>query len=143
MLALLMLGLQAATPAASDPAPTSTTPTHFSILAPVCRREPGDPDIVVCNTADDGARLPLPDDRRPPDHPVPINPNRTGIGALAATATPCAATQWGCEVGFGPPVMPIVNGAIGLVKSALAKKPDKTGRVAIPLDDPPLKPLEP
>jgi len=143
MLALLMLGLQAATPAASDTASTPTTPTHFSILAPVCRRAPGDPDIVVCNTPDDGARLPLPDDRGPPDHPVPINPNRTGIGALAATATPCAATQWGCEVGFGPPVMPIVNGAIGLVKSALAKKPDKTGRVAIPLDDPPLKPLEP
>jgi hypothetical protein len=137
MLALVaMIAMQAAAP--------PSVPQRFSILAPqTCRRDPDDADIVVCDSVEDSARLPLPDDRGPPDHAVPSNPNRTGIGALAASSTPCAATQWGCQVGFGPPIAPIVNAAVGLVKSALAKKPDKTGRVDIPLDDPPLKPLEP
>ena len=132
MIAAALLLLQAA-PATTPPA----VPQKFSILAPACRHDDPDPDIVVCGSLEDAARLPLPDDRAPPDHGVPSNRSRTGIGALAATATPCAATQWGCEVGFGPPVMPIVNAAVGLVKSTFAKKPDKRGRIAIPLDDAP------
>ena len=117
-------------------------PQRFSILeSPECVRQAPDSDIVVCGNADPTSpRLPLPDDRGPPDHPIPSNPNLTGIGALAATSTPCAATQWGCQVGFGPPLAPIINGAVGLAKSVFAKKPDKTGRIAIPLDDPPPKP---
>lgn len=118
-------------------------PQRFSILAPACPRNDPDTDIVVCGSPEGSARLPLPDERGPPDHGVPSNPYRTGIGALAASATPCAATQWGCQVEFGPPIMPIVKGAAGLVKSALAKKPDKSGRIDIPLDEPPIPPLEP
>lgn len=119
-------------------------PQRFSILAPPqCARQAPDSDIVVCGANGGEQRLPLPDERGPPDRPMPSNPNRTGIGALDVAATPCAALQGGCQVGFGPPIMPIINGAVGLVKSALAKKPDKTGRVDIPLEDPPLRPLEP
>jgi len=120
-------------------------PQRFSILsAPQCVKEAPDSDIIVCaNAQTDSPRLPLRDDRGPPDRPIPSNPNLTGVGALAATATPCAATQWGCQVGFGPPIAPIINGAVGLAKSALARKPDRTGRIAIPLDDAPPTPEEP
>lgn len=85
-------------------------------------------------------RLPLPDERGPPDGPVASNPNLTGSGALAAEATPCAARQGGCTVGFGPPIVPIVAALVGAVKSGLAKHPDKSHRVAIPLDDAPPPP---
>jgi hypothetical protein len=97
----------------------------------------GSKDVVVCARPNQEQRLPLPDERGPPDGPVPVNPNMTGSGALAAEATPCAAHQGGCTVGFGPPIVPIVAALVGAVKSGLAKHPDKSNRVAIPLDDAP------
>lgn len=73
-----------------------------SVLADGCGNTPGtaDGDIVVCGTSLDQPRLPDPENRGPPDGPVASNPNRTGIGALRAEATPCAATQRGCPGGL-------------------------------------------
>jgi len=134
---LLVLGQTQPTP---TPA-TSSAPTQqsWSILTPPdCpEAKPGDKTIIVCApNPQTAARLPLPEERGPPDHPIPSNPNLTGIGALSVEGTPCAAMQRGCQVGFGPPIAPIVAGAIALAKTAFAKKPDKTGRIPIDLTDP-------
>ena len=131
---LVALALQAAAQAQPATSPAAI-PQRFSILQPHCEPS-GDPDdIIVCSRGPDGQRLPLPDERAPPNG-AGANRERTGVGALALQSTPCAATQWGCTVGFGPPIMPIVAGAVSAVKSAFAKHPDKSNRVAIPLDDP-------
>jgi hypothetical protein len=130
-LVALLLGAQAAPPA--DPKPGET----FSILAdpvPDCPKYAN--DIVVCARSNQEQRLPLPDDRWPPDGPIPSNRYVTGTGALAAEGKPCGASMKGCTVGFGPPVMPIAKALVDTAKDVFAKKPDKTGRVPIPLDDP-------
>lgn len=164
---LVALLIQAATVAPD-------VPQQFSILAPpACTRRSPETDIVVCGSTNAEQRLPLPEERGPPDRAMPSNPNGTGIGALNAAATPCAATQWGCQVGANPlgpvvmavravgklinpssdcctadqqtdPVTLVADGAKG-VASLFKKKQvvDKSGRVAIPLEDPPLRPLEP
>jgi hypothetical protein len=115
------------------------TPQRFSILVPDQRcydRRVDDQDVVVCAKATtDSQRLPFPDEATPTG-PVASNPNLTGTAALAATGTPCAATQFGCQVGFGPPLVPIIKGLVGLVKDATAKKPDKRGRVPIDISEP-------
>ncbi|SEM71429.1 hypothetical protein SAMN05192583_0961 [Sphingomonas gellani] len=131
--ALVLFAGQAGTPPASSKQPV---PERFSVLTQNCPPAHSDTEVVVCGDGTSGARLPLPDDRGPPDHPTPSNPKIDGAGALAASATPCAATQGGCQVGIGPPPE-LINAAIGAIKSAFAKKPDKRGRVAIPLDDTP------
>ncbi len=132
MIASLLLVLLQAASATSAPKPDS-----WSILAPRgvnCETRTTDHgDIVVCDRADSGQRLPL-FEKEPGATPHGVNPDLTGTGALAAEGTPCAATQRGCLVGFGPPIVPIVKGAVSAVKSALAAKPDKRGRVPIPLD---------
>ncbi len=130
---ILALLLQAAAASVAPP-----VPQRFSILADPCARTSEDGrDIVVCgSTAASTPRLPLPDERGPPDHPVASNPDLSAVRALALENTPCAATQKGCQVGIGPPVMPIARAAVGAVKSLLAKKPDKRGRVPILFDDP-------
>ena len=133
---LLAFALQAA---AAATAPASG---KFSILVPVaaaepCARRPGRDteghDIIVCADPLPSQKLPYPDEIVP-DGPVPSNPYRSGAAALAAQATPCPISR-NCVVGFGPPIMPILKGAAGLAKRAFARKPDKTGRVPIPLDD--------
>ena len=113
-------------------------PERFSILVDPCATQTRDGnEIVVCGgPAANSPRLPLPDERGPPDHAVASNPNLTAVRALELSDTPCAARQGGCQVGFGPPIAPIAKAAVGLIKSALAKKPDKTGRVPIDLDGP-------
>ncbi|WP_380781452.1 hypothetical protein [Sphingomonas sp. R86520] len=131
MYALLLTALlQAATP---DP-----VPQRFSILVDPCAAASKDGnEIVVCGApATSSPRLPMRDDRGPPDHAVASNPELSAERALNLANTPCAASQRGCQVGFGPPIVPIAKAAVGLVKSALAKKPDKTGRVRIDLDGP-------
>jgi hypothetical protein len=161
--ALLLAGQLLATPATPLPsARTRSTPPQRIILTN-CPVGTGD-DIVVCGTPD-SPRLPLPDDRGPPDHPVPSNPDMTSIGALAAEATPCAATQWGCKssvnVGamatalvrlVGKVIDPdsccdqpgdatdpgkLIADTVGGVRKIFARKPDKSGRVPIDLDAPP------
>lgn len=166
----LLIAAQSGSTVTSGATTTPPVPERFSILLPECRAdEPA--TILVCGQREGAARLPLPDDAGPPDRGVPSNRDRTGIGALAASAPPCATLQGGCQVGvnvLGPPVAAIrlltklINprndccasgeatsplalardGYTG-IKGAFARKPDKSGRVAIPLDDPPLRPLEP
>ena len=142
---LLIFAFQAT---AAAPAQKTDAPERFSILVPVgnerCARRPGDSDATVCGNPLPSQTLPYPNEVVP-NGPVPSNPYRTGVGALAAESTPCAVAAQGCIVGFGPPILPIVKGAAGLIGSAFRKKPDKTGRVPIPLDDsapPPIR-LEP
>jgi hypothetical protein len=142
ILALLLMAqatsAQAAPQAAAPKA--QAAPERFSVLAdpappcPETRDEKG--DIVVCAVNNQQQRLPLPDDA-PPEGPTPSNPYQTGTGALNAAATPCPISH-SCIVGFGPPIGPMVKGAVDLAKKAFAKKPDKTGRVAIDLDDEPV-----
>ena len=127
-------------------------------------------EIVVCGQgADSVPRLPLPGERGPPDRPMPSNPDVSGIGALNASIAPCATRSEGCTTGInilgmgtalirgvgklvdpnscyeepGEATNPIklVGDAVGAVGRSFKKKPDKAGRVAIPLDD--LPPPEP
>lgn len=138
---LLFLALQAAAvpPAVPAKATAAESPERFSILVPVanepCVRHVDGKDIVVCGNPLPSQTLPYPDEVVP-DGPTPSNPYKSGSGALAAQATPCPISR-SCVVGFGPPLVPIIKGAADLAKKAFAKKPDKTGRVAIPLDDAP------
>ncbi|MEG8020523.1 hypothetical protein [Sphingomonas aerolata] len=111
LVTLLALAQAGVTPAA-QPAATqvSSAPTEksWSILnppdCPVVKE--GDKTITVCAPGtQSGPRLPLPD-WGPPDRPVASNPNMTAIRALSLEGTPCAATQSGCQSGFGPPIAP-------------------------------------
>lgn len=140
---LLLLALQASTaPAPPPPDTAANTPERFSILVPVANepcvhRRPDKSadgkDIVVCGDPLPSQTLPYPDEIAP-DGPVPSNPYRSGAGALAAQGTPCPISR-SCVVGFGPPLAPVIKGAVDLAKKAFAKKPDKTGRVPIDLSD--------
>lgn len=133
----------------------ATPPQSFSILHEPCASS--GTEVVVCARKPD--RLPLPDERGPPDGPTPSNPDVTGTGALAPVA--CAARQRGCQVGvdvigMGVAAVRLVGklidpdscceepgeatNPVALVKDAIGavrKKPDKAGRVAIVLDAPP------
>ncbi len=146
---ILLLLLQVTTPVQTPDPHRGTPPARISILVdptPACSPPSDDgKDVVVCAQRDQQQRLPLRDQRGDPEGPVASNPELTGRGALAAEATPCAAHQGGCQVGFGPPIVPIVAALVGAVKSGLAKRPDKSNRVAIPLDDvpPPPSKIEP
>jgi len=143
----LLFALQTAP--ATAPAPAQPQPERWSILVPtpeqpcVPRPQAGRDDIVVCATNQPSPRLPDPTSV-PSSGPTPSNRYMTGSGALAAQATPCPISR-ACVVGFGPPIVPMIKDAVDLAKRAFAKKPDKTGRVAIPLDDsdPPTGHLEP
>lgn len=151
MLSPLLLILAQATPA--------PTPQRIDILTKQCPDPTGD-EVVVCGKAD-VARLPLPEERGPPDRPVPSNPDLAPTTALAAAAPPCATLQGGCQVGvdifgmgtaavrlLGKLVSPnsccdepgqSTNPAM-LIRNMLGglkKKPDKSNRVAIDLDAPP------
>jgi hypothetical protein len=130
--AILSVLMQVATPS------PSAAPERFSILVDPCAATSKDGnEIVVCGGPEaNSPRLPLPDERGPPDHAVASNPNLSAVRALDLSDTPCAARQGGCQVGFGPPIAPIAKAAVGLIKSALAKKPDKRGRVPIDLNGP-------
>jgi hypothetical protein len=140
---LLALVLAAAPQSSAKPPPV---PPRFSILVDPCARasDTAGRDVVVCGKGPT-PRLPLPDERGPPDHPVASNPELSGAGALAAQGTPCAARQGGCTVGFGGPVVAAaVNGLVTTVSDGLkdrhdraARRRDAGRRVAIPLDDGP------
>ena len=143
ILLALVLQAAAAPPATAQPAvhapsaaaPTAgATPQRFSILARQCGQRDDRGDIVVCANDTGGNRLPLPDEREPaPGRGA--NPELSGARALALQSTPCAARLGVCVVGFGPPLGPMVVAAAKALKTAFAKKPDKRGRIAIPLDD--------
>ena len=140
----LVIALQAAVPAA---APDSTAvPTRFSILAPQpCAPQDDTPqpekakdesaDIVVCADGKSPQSLPLPEEAGPPAGRG-ANRELSAAKVLALEGTPCAARQGGCTVGFGPPIMPMIGALAKAAKSAFAKKPDKSNRVAIDLSEP-------
>jgi hypothetical protein len=142
----------------------------WSILNDPCASARTRDEIVVCGKgAETVPRLPLPEERGPPDRPMPSNPDVTGIGALNASVAPCATRSEGCTTGInilgggtflvrgigklidpnscceepGEATNPIklVGDAIGGVGRAFRKKPDKSGRVAIDIDN--LPPPEP
>ena len=149
---LLLILAQAATVVAPPP-------QRIDILAPRCAQPTGD-DVVVCGQRET-ARLPLPGERGPPDHPVPGNPDVSGTGALAMSVNPCATLQGGCQAGVN--IFGLATAAARLVgkivdpnsccdepgqatnhgalirdaAGALRKKPDKSNRVAIDLNAPP------
>jgi hypothetical protein len=123
------------------------TPERFSILVDPCASASDDKgtDIIVCGRPEKiSPRLPLRDFRGVPDRPMPSNPDMLASVALNGkpVGNECGAYGEDCPIGLGGYLLPkVVDGAVGLVKSALAKKPDKRGRVPILLDDPvPSKP---
>lgn len=138
---------------------------RWSVLADPCASDQTNGDqIVVCGKGEQAPRLPLPGERGPPDRPMPSNPNLTGIGALEASSAPCAARVGGCQVGvdlFGGATalvrgvgklidpnscceepgesrnfIKLVSDAGKGVGRAFKKKPDKSNRVPIDLNDP-------
>ncbi len=116
----------------------ANTPQRFSVLVDPCASASNDGgDVVVCGRPDKLApRLPLPQFRGPPDHPTPSNPYlRPSVALNGATiGNECGAYGEGCPVGGGGYAIPkLLGGAAGLIKGALAKRPDKRGRVAIDL----------
>lgn len=173
LLAMLLFGM----PLQENAAPPATRATvnapeqaangaqRWSVLAEPCAAAPAGADqIVVCGKDVNAPRLPLPAERGPPDRPMPSNPDRTGIGALNAVETPCAARVGGCQVGVdifgaattlvrgvGKVISPdscceepgesrnffkLIGDAGKGVGRAFKKKPDKSNRVPIDLNDP-------
>lgn len=150
----------------SEPEVAADGTQRWSILVDPCASVQGDgTEIVVCGAASaENPRLPLPAERGPPDRPVPSNPYLTGSGALAATIAPCPTRSEGCTTGLdlfgggtflvraiGKIVDPdscceepgeatridlLGRDAVRGVKGLFRKKPDKSKRIPIPLDDP-------
>lgn len=97
-------------------------------------------DVVVCATDLPDQTVPLPLEYTYTT-PRPSNPDLSGTGALAASVTPCAATQTGCPTGLD--VMPLLfKGAAALVEEAkyAARKRDKRPRIPIDISESPAKP---
>ncbi|PAX07158.1 hypothetical protein [Sphingomonas lenta] len=140
---LLLLAAQTAAPVVPPP------PERFSILAPVGPQkcaprevsEGEEGDVVVCATDLPDQTIPYPQEYVG-NRPRPSNPDLSGTGALAAEGTPCATTQGGCQVGFGPPIMPVVAAIVDEVKWATRKR-DKRPRVPIDLSEPTARKLTP
>jgi len=137
MIALLLIALQATQ--AAPPPPATLGTERFSILA----RDPCPPsagareDVIVCGRRQADDRIPdVPGEE--PRGPTPSNPELTGIGALRASGTPCAASQWGCQTGvniLGPAMLLANEARIGISK-LVDKSRDKSNRVPIALDGP-------
>lgn len=142
---------------------------RWSVLADPCASaRQGTKEIVVCGQVAEQPRLPIPGERGPPDRPVPSNPDISGSGALAATGAPCATLSQGCTTGVdlfggGTALVRLVGklidpgsccedpgeatNVIGLVRDGARavgrvgkKKPDKSKRIPILLDDLPPEP---
>jgi hypothetical protein len=172
LMVLALIAAQDAPGTQNAPAQSADGKQSWSILADPCPSPLGrkQDEILVCaKGAQPDPRLPLPDERGPPDRPMPSNPDVTGIGALNASIAPCATRSEGCTTGInilgmgtalirgvgmlanpgscceepGEATNPVklVGDAIGGIGRAFKKKPDKTGRIAIALND--LPPPEP
>ncbi|WHU01158.1 hypothetical protein [Sphingomonas sp. NIBR02145] len=172
LVVLALIAAQDAPGTVNQPRQAADGKQSWSILNDPCTSGPPrkQNEILVCGQgADSVPRLPLPDERGPPDRPMPSNPDVTGIGALNASIAPCATRSEGCTTGInifgmgtalirgigkivdpnscceepGESTNPVklVGDAIGGVGRVFRKKPDKSGRVAIDLDN--LPPPEP
>ncbi len=152
-----------AQPAGPAQAVASVQPQRWSILVDPCASARTKDEIVVCGQREQQPRLPLPTERGIPDRPMPGNPDVSGAGAMAMTLAPCATRSEGCgtginlfgagttlirgvgklidpnscceEPGEGSDFFKLVGDAAGAVARPFRKKADKSGRVAIPLDD--------
>ena len=137
MIGLALLLLPAATPAAAPPAPK-----QWSILQDACAAASDEQgkDIVVCGHPDNIApRLPLPQFRGPPDHPVASNPDLSAAVALDGPSGrgECGGYGENCPVAGGGYVVPkLVAGALDLAQNGFKKRHYKDKGVPIPLDDP-------
>lgn len=126
MIVPLLLALQAA----------PAVPQRFSILADDCAApRSADDQIVVCGRNGPPApRLPLPDERPPPDIPrQPTGDPRAGL----ENANNGACAFRGCQVGVMLPIIPVAKAGVDAIRRALAPKVDKSKRVAIDLDSAP------
>ena len=149
---VLALLLQAA-PAAAAPVTRATAapPERFSILLSDCARAATDNrDVVVCGgDTTTTQRLPMPEDA--PPTPGYVKPDSGDYRDNAGHyGTPCAASQGGCQVGFGPPIMPMIAAGVRGVQNALAnnreakaRRRDGDRRQPIDLSDAPVGRLEP
>ena len=98
-------------------AATAAPPPSFSILYDPCKPT-GGRDVVVCGK--DGTtsdRLPLPDDAPPTPNYVKPDSGDYRDNAMNL-ATPCAARQAGCQVGFGPPILPAIVAGVKALGNA-------------------------
>ncbi|MDR6850256.1 MAG: hypothetical protein V4522_00960 [Pseudomonadota bacterium] len=167
MLLLLLAAQSASPAASPPAAPTSFSILQPVPDEPCVRRgsKNTDPDdIVVCGKPLPSQALPYPNEAVL-DEPRPSNPDLRGTGALALEATPCAGRSGGCgsgidlfgmgtaavrlvqkavapgscceEPGEGTNVFRLAKDTVGGVKRAFRKKPDKSRRVPILLDDTP------
>jgi hypothetical protein len=160
MLLATLLALAAQDASVARPETAADGTKRWSILIQDCPPPP-EGQIVVCGS---NAAPPLPFPDTPPDRPVPSNPNLSGSGALAATVSPCATRSEGCTTGvdlFGMATFAVravgklidpgscceepgeatnpallVKDAVRAAKRVGRKKPDKSMRVPIPMDDP-------
>ncbi len=135
-IALLLL-VQAA---AASPAPPATEPKRWSILNDACAAASDQgKDIIVCGHVDAiTPRLPLPQFRGPPDHPVASNPDLSAVVALNGPpgSGECGAYGEECPVGGGGYLAPkLVEAAVDLAHG-LKKRRYKDKGVSIPLDEP-------
>ena len=126
---VLALLLQAAAVAPPVTRASAAPPERFSILLSDCEKAAtaSGHDVVVCgNDRVSGQRLPLPDDAPPtPGYVKPdsgdYRDNRGGGGS-------CAAQMGGCQVGFGPPIMPMVAAGVQGIKNTLANNREARAR---------------
>lgn len=140
---IILFALLLASPQATPPA----APDRFSILAQNCPKS-GSDEVVVCAPVD-GQRLPLPEERGPKGDP------RAGLDNAGNGACVTSSCEVGVNlIGAGVAAVRLVGKLIdpdsccepgqatdpvalaGDVGRAFRKKPDKSNRVAIPLDDP-------
>ena len=126
MIVPLLIALQAA----------PAVPQRFSILAEDCAPSRStDDQIVVCGRNDAAPpRLPLPDERPPPD--IPRQPTGDPRAGLENAGNGACAIQ-GCQVGVMLPIIPIAKAGVDAIRRVLAPKVDKSKRVAIDLDGAP------
>ena len=98
---------------------SAAPPPSFSILTDPCATVTREgKEVVVCGRDSAASqRLPYPDEVIP-NGPVASNPHLTGTAALAATGAPCAALQSGCQVGFGPPIVPMIAAGVKAIGDA-------------------------
>ncbi|MEG3175904.1 hypothetical protein U1872_06655 [Sphingomonas sp. RB3P16] len=167
MMLLLLAAQAATPAVAVPAAPTSFSILQTVPSEPCVRRGKAvDPtDIIVCGKPLPLQKLPYPDEVVL-NRPKPSNPDMTGIGAMAvAGSSPCATMQGGCAGGIdffggGTQVVRLIQKVVspdsccerpgeakdlGMLAGDVAhgvgkmfkKKPDKSGRVAIALDDTP------
>ncbi len=160
---ILALALQASLPDVPRAAPPATTSILLPVAVQPCARPQGD-DIIVCADPLPSQRLPLPGEATA-SGAVPVNRYLTGRGALDAAATPCAVRMGGCQSGVdmlaggtalirgvqkllapgsccenpgeGTDAMQLARDVAGGVGRLFRGKPDRSGRVTIPLDDTP------